>query len=53
MDRLSNKVSGKGKRGAQVVGLFSPICSIKCQDGSLYTIPIGVRGKLSEVNDFF
>jgi len=50
-NRLENQVTGKGKRGAQQIGLRSPICIISCSDGSQYTVLAGVHGKLVEVNE--
>lgn len=50
-NRLNNQVSGKGKRGAQQMGLRSPLCIITCSDASQYTVLAGVNGKLVEVNE--
>ncbi|XP_068236531.1 protein Abitram [Palaemon carinicauda] len=50
-NRLENQVSGKGKRGAQMIGPRSPLCKVICADGSSYTILAGVNGKLVEVNE--
>ncbi|KAG7169033.1 Abitram-like [Homarus americanus] len=50
-NRLDNQVSGKGKRGAQLMGLQSPVCIISCVDGTKYTVLAGVQGKLVEVNE--
>lgn len=46
-------MSGKGKRGAQLMGLESPVCIITCSDGSKYTILAGIQGKLVEVSCSF
>lgn len=50
-NRLENQVSGKGKRGAQLMGVQSSVCIITCSDGSKYNILAGVQGKLVEVNE--
>ncbi|XP_066940305.1 protein Abitram-like isoform X1 [Macrobrachium rosenbergii] len=50
-NRLENQVSGKGKRGAQMIGPRSPVCKVICADGTSYTILAGVNGKLIEVNE--
>lgn len=49
IDRLANKVSGKGKKGAQVVGFSSLLCNLECSDGSSYSVFTGIQGKLIEV----
>ncbi|XP_064614282.1 protein Abitram-like [Liolophura sinensis] len=49
-NRMENKVSGKGKRGAQKMKADSPVCYIHCDDGSAYTLYSCVRGMLIEVN---
>lgn len=51
IDRLSNKVSGKGKRGAQVMGSKATLCRIHASDGTSYDITCGARGKLIQVNE--
>lgn len=48
-NRLDNQVSGKGKRGAQMMGPQSPVCIITCADGSQHAVLAGVHGKLVEV----
>ncbi|KAK3869873.1 hypothetical protein Pcinc_024852 [Petrolisthes cinctipes] len=50
-NRLDNRVSGKGKRGAQMIGPQSPVCIITCGDDTRYSIMAGVHGKLVEVNE--
>lgn len=50
-NRLENQVSGKGKRGAQMIGPRSALCIITCSDGTSHTILAGVNGKLIEVNE--
>ncbi|XP_071157640.1 protein Abitram-like [Mytilus edulis] len=51
IDRLNNKVSGKGKRGAQELNAGSPICKIACVDGEEFTVYSGIKGQLIEVNE--
>jgi len=51
IDRLKNKVSGKGKHGAQFLQPNSPLCYIECADSSKYTIHSCVKGKLVEINN--
>lgn len=51
VDRLKNKVSGKGKHGAQFLHPNSPLCYIECLDGSTYTVRSCIQGKLVEIND--
>ena len=51
LDRSSNKVVGKGKRGGQHVDENSVLCFVECDDGSVYNIMAGIKGKLVEVNE--
>ncbi|XP_029174841.1 protein Abitram [Nylanderia fulva] len=51
LDRSQNKVSGKGKHGAQPLQTNSNICSISCSDGQTYMIKCCMIGKLVEVNE--
>ncbi|XP_046550880.1 protein Abitram-like [Haliotis rubra] len=51
LDRLDNKVTGKSKRGAQILKANSPLCKITCDDGSEYTVYSCIRGMLVEVNE--
>lgn len=51
LDRSLNKVSGKGKHGAQPLQTNSNICSISCSDGQTYMIKCCMIGKLVEVNE--
>ena len=37
-DRLSNKVSGKGKKGGQAVDERAILCWLECQDGTRYIL---------------
>lgn len=48
--RLSNNMSGKGKRGAQIVQAGSTLCKVTCTDGEEYKILSAVPGKLIEMN---
>lgn len=50
-DRSLNKVSGKGKHGAQPLQGNSNICTISCTDGQTYVIKCCMIGKLIEVNE--
>ncbi|XP_012530322.1 protein Abitram isoform X2 [Monomorium pharaonis] len=51
LDRSLNKVSGKGKHGAQPLQTNSNICTISCTDGQAYVIKCCMIGKLVEVNE--
>jgi len=51
VDRSLNKVSGKGKHGAQPLQANSNICTISCFDGQTYVIKCCVIGKLVEINE--
>ena len=51
LDRAQNKVSGKGKHGAQPLQANSNICSITCTDKEMYMIKCCLIGKLVEVNE--
>ncbi|XP_018023542.1 protein Abitram [Hyalella azteca] len=51
VDRLSNQVSGKGKRGAQVLGSKATLCKVHTDDGRIYHVMCGARGKLVQVNE--
>ncbi|GLV36441.1 uncharacterized protein CBL_08932 [Carabus blaptoides fortunei] len=50
VDRLKNKVSGKGKKGGQKLMPTSVVCQIECADGTNYKIRSCVKGKLIEMN---
>lgn len=50
-DRLNNRVSGKAKKGAQILQPGSPLLIAECTDDTKYTIRSPVPGKLVEVND--
>ena len=49
-DRLSNKVSGKGKKGGQSVDEKAILCLVHCENGSKYPLRSCVRGTLIEIN---
>lgn len=49
-DRLSNVMSGKGKRGAQIVQAGSTLCKVHCSDGEEHKILSAIPGKLVEIN---
>ncbi|XP_024893612.1 protein Simiate-like isoform X2 [Temnothorax curvispinosus] len=51
LDRSLNKVSGKGKHGAQPLQTNSNVCTISCLDGQTYVIKCCMIGKLVEVNE--
>lgn len=51
VNRLDNKVSGKGKKGAQHLQPESLICEVTSSDGSKYSLYSCIRGKLVEVNE--
>lgn len=50
VDRLKNKVSGKGKRGGQKLEPQSVLCRVECSDNTSYDILSCVKGKLIEIN---
>lgn len=49
-DRLSNVMTGKGKRGAQIVQAGSTLCKVYCADGEEIKLLSAVPGKLVEMN---
>ncbi|XP_050534615.1 protein Abitram [Daktulosphaira vitifoliae] len=49
-DRSKNKMSGKGKRGAQVVQAGSTLFKVTCSNKEEYKILSPVPGKLVEIN---
>ncbi|XP_039313173.1 protein Abitram isoform X1 [Solenopsis invicta] len=51
LDRSLNKVSGKGKHGAQPLQTNSNICTISCSNEHTYVIKCCIIGKLVEVNE--
>lgn len=48
--RLSNKMTGKRKKGAQIVQAGSVLCKIYCSDGEEHKILSAIPGKLMEIN---
>ncbi|RZB39289.1 GCV H domain containing protein [Asbolus verrucosus] len=44
-------MSGKGKRGAQLLTPQSILCYMETQDNTQYPIYSGIYGKLLEIND--
>ncbi|XP_035217940.1 protein Abitram-like [Stegodyphus dumicola] len=51
INRLSNKVSGKFKKGGQKLKEKSVLCSVKCSNNCEYTLYSCVSGTLIEVNE--
>ncbi|GFY44724.1 protein Abitram [Trichonephila inaurata madagascariensis] len=51
VNRLSNKVSGKFKKGGQKLSEKSVLCTVKCNNDCEYTIYSCIVGKLVEVNE--
>lgn len=51
VDRMSNTMTGKGKRGAQIVQAGSTLCTVHCSDGEEYKILSAIPGKLVEMNN--
>ncbi|CAH2245942.1 protein Abitram [Pararge aegeria] len=51
VDRLSNQVKGKGKKGGQALFPDSAICKVEWGDKTAFTIPCGMRGTLVEINE--
>lgn len=49
-DRLSNNMTGKGKRGAQIVQAGSTLCKVHCSDGEEHKILSAIPGKLVQMN---
>ena len=50
VDRLQNQVQGKRKKGGIWMEVSSPLCEIKCTDGSEFLVLACVRGHLIEIN---
>lgn len=48
--RLSNMMTGKGKRGAQIVQAGSTLCKVHCSNGEEHKILSAIPGKLVEMN---
>lgn len=51
VDRLSNSVKGKSKKGGQCLVPNSVICKIEYTDGTSFDVPCGMKGTLVEVNE--
>ncbi|XP_019635118.1 PREDICTED: protein Simiate-like [Branchiostoma belcheri] len=51
VNRLDNKVIGKGKRGGQWLQESSPLCRVTCTDDTEFTLYSCIKGKLVEVNE--
>jgi glycine cleavage system H lipoate-binding protein len=51
VNRLSNSVKGKGKKGGQSLLPNSVICKIDYNDGSSFDVPCGIKGTLIEINE--
>jgi len=51
VNRNENIVSGKRKKGGQMLGPKSPICNIECSCGKSFVVRAGLGAKLLEVND--
>lgn len=51
LDRATNKVSGKGKHGAQALQETSNICIITCTNGEIWLIKCCISGKLIQINE--
>ncbi|XP_037963040.2 protein Abitram isoform X1 [Plutella xylostella] len=51
VDRLSNSVKGKGKKGGQHLSPQSVICRVEYEDGTGFNVPCGMKGSLIEVNE--
>lgn len=49
-DRLNNIMTGKGKRGAQIVQAGSTLCKVHCSNGEEHKILSAIPGKLVEMN---
>ncbi|XP_045778892.1 protein Abitram [Maniola jurtina] len=51
VDRLSNQVKGKGKKGGQALYPDSVICKVEWNDNTAFNIPCGMKGTLVEINE--
>lgn len=51
INRLDNRVLGKGKHGGQFLLQNSVLCTVKCIDGTSYIIHSCLKGKLVEINE--
>lgn len=50
LDRSSNEVKGKSKRGGLILQEKTQLAVVKCKDGSEYKVISSLPGKLIEVN---
>lgn len=50
IDRLTNQLRGKGKKGGQKLQKYAPVCAIICSDGIKYVITACISSRLIEVN---
>lgn len=51
VNRLKNPMSGKGKRGAQLLQPDSVLCFMETCEGTVYPVHAGIYGKLLEINE--
>ncbi|CAG9567983.1 unnamed protein product [Danaus chrysippus] len=51
VDRLSNTVKGKGKKGGQMLTPNTAICKVEWSDDTSFEIPAGMKGFLVEINE--
>lgn len=51
VDRLNNTVSGKSKKGGQLLTPTSTVCKIEFHDNTCFDVPSGMKGTLVEVNE--
>ncbi|XP_068619733.1 protein Abitram [Battus philenor] len=51
IDRLTNTVKGKGKKGGQILIPKSVICKIEYSNGKNFDVPACMKGTLIEVNE--
>lgn len=51
IDRLTNQLRGKRKKGGQKLQKYAPICAIHCSDGVKYVITACIPSRLIEINE--
>ncbi|CAH4027644.1 protein Abitram [Pieris brassicae] len=51
VDRLSNTVKGKSKKGGQMLNPKSVICKIDYEDGTSFDVPSCMKSTLIEINE--
>ncbi|KAL0819011.1 hypothetical protein ABMA28_008296 [Loxostege sticticalis] len=51
VDRLSNSVKGKGKKGGQQLEPNSTLCQILFEDDTSFKVPSCIKGSLIEINE--